>query len=157
MSNPFPPFVHSSSTSKMAAQSVAGTSAALRESVFTFINQNHGATCDEVEKNLGLRHQTASARIRELVKQGRLIDRGKQRKTRSLRNATVWEVAVVAPSTPPTSAKSASATLREIEDLAQKCGWDGQGQPLVDFLKGQMKNAPEDDVSPFSFFQPGSE
>lgn len=46
--------------------------------------------CHEVEELLPLRHTTASARIRELVKKGLLEDSGLKRKTPSGRNAIVW-------------------------------------------------------------------
>lgn len=49
-----------------------------------------GATCDEIEVALNLRHQTASARINELVEKKYLVDSGKVRKTRSGNNAIVW-------------------------------------------------------------------
>ena len=47
-----------------------------------------GMTCDEVEQQTGYRHQTASARMRELVLQGRLVKRG-TRATRSGRQANI--------------------------------------------------------------------
>lgn len=51
-----------------------------------------GGTCDELELATNLRHQTASARVNELGKMGKIVPAGK-RKTRSGRNATVWVVA----------------------------------------------------------------
>lgn len=49
-----------------------------------------GATCDEVEVVLGLRHQTASARIRDLVIAKRIFDTGRRRLTRSGRKARIY-------------------------------------------------------------------
>lgn len=49
-----------------------------------------GRTCDEVERILGTSHQSTSARIRDLVKAGRLQDTGKRRNTRTGNKATVW-------------------------------------------------------------------
>lgn len=49
-----------------------------------------GRTCDEVEAILGTSHQSTSARIRDLVKAGRLQDTGKRRNTRTGNKATVW-------------------------------------------------------------------
>jgi hypothetical protein len=49
-----------------------------------------GATCDEVEETLQLKHQTASARIRELVIDDKLIDTGRRRKTRSGSSARIY-------------------------------------------------------------------
>jgi predicted transcriptional regulator len=52
-----------------------------------------GRTCDEIETDLGLRHQTASARISELLASTRIIRTTIRRPTRSGRSASV----VVAP------------------------------------------------------------
>jgi len=49
-----------------------------------------GCTCDEIEQKLGLAHQTASARLRELSMKQHIVDSGIKRKTRSGRNAIVW-------------------------------------------------------------------
>jgi predicted transcriptional regulator len=48
-----------------------------------------GRTCDEIETDLGLRHQTASARISELLAVGRIIRTKIRRATRSGRSASV--------------------------------------------------------------------
>jgi hypothetical protein len=48
-----------------------------------------GLTCDEVEWQTLLPHQTASARVNELAKTGAIVPNGK-RKTRSGRFAVVW-------------------------------------------------------------------
>jgi Fic family protein len=50
-----------------------------------------GRTCDEVERLTGMSHQTASARITELVIEGKVRDTGIRRKTRSGRSARVYE------------------------------------------------------------------
>ena len=47
-------------------------------------------TCDEVEVLLNGKHQSVSATIRNLVKDGFLSDTGERRLTRSGRNAIVW-------------------------------------------------------------------
>ena len=57
-----------------------------RESMFT----DEGATDDELERLLQLRHQTVSARRRELVLLGKVVDSGRTRKTRSGCKAKVW-------------------------------------------------------------------
>ena len=52
-----------------------------------------GATCDEVEVALDMRHQTASAIISvEYRNTGVIIASRRRRKTRSGRGATVWVV-----------------------------------------------------------------
>ena len=81
-------------TSKAAAISMLDTADTLRAVVFRFIREQgeHGATDDEIEINLHLSHQTASARRRELVLLDAIGESGKLRKTRSGRNAKVWTV-----------------------------------------------------------------
>lgn len=49
----------------------------------------HGATCEEIENALDLRHQSASARVNELMNTGRIAAIG-TRPTSSGRNALVW-------------------------------------------------------------------
>jgi predicted transcriptional regulator len=87
-----PPAVAASPTSVAAAESLAGSADALRARVLRHIREMGGATCDEVEKVLDMRHQTASARIWELRKAGFIHDGGRTRKTRSGRSAVVWEI-----------------------------------------------------------------
>jgi predicted transcriptional regulator len=86
------PFARGSETSEEAARSVEVDARTLRGIVLAFIRGRgeRGATCDEIEVELGLRHQTASARIRELVQADYLADRQARRSTRSGRRAVVW-------------------------------------------------------------------
>lgn len=107
MSNSYggrPPFELSSSTSKAAAEAIAGGAGALREQVFEVIrvSGDQGLICDEVEAITGFLHTTASARIRELVLAQRLRDSGRTRATRSGRQATIWiaTLATVDPENP---------------------------------------------------------
>ena len=51
-----------------------------------------GLTCDQVEQVLSERHQSVSARIRELVIAGRIYDSGERRATRSGKEARVYRV-----------------------------------------------------------------
>lgn len=60
--------------------------------VYRSIQEQGGATCDEVEADIGMIHQSASARIRGLVQVGMLRPSGTQRKTRRGRRAIVWVV-----------------------------------------------------------------
>lgn len=87
-----PPRVAGSDTSEAAAESVAKDTPRLRELVMAAIvaRGDEGATDDEIEVATGLRHQTASARRRELVLLNRLDDTGRRRTTRSGRSAAVW-------------------------------------------------------------------
>lgn len=81
-------------TSVAAAVEIEEHSGALRQQVKAFIRQAglEGATDDEIEEALNMRHQTCSARRRELVLLGEVIDSGWRRKTRSGRKAIVWAV-----------------------------------------------------------------
>lgn len=86
-----PPFVRGSDTSEAAAEEIKPSAGHLRGLVAAHISgRSDGATCDEVEAALGMRHQTASARIRELALSGAISDSGKRRLTRSRRGAVVW-------------------------------------------------------------------
>jgi predicted ArsR family transcriptional regulator len=91
---PFEPgFVQGSDTSAEAAKSMGADAPSLRDQIFAHINQSgRGLTCDEIEEVFEIRHQTASARIRELVMFGKLVDSGERRKTRSGRSARVYDV-----------------------------------------------------------------
>lgn len=84
-----PPYSNKT-TSREAAFSIAHDTNRLRRLIFELIKKYRGLTCDEVEEKTALRHQTASARITELRDMGFIEDSGKQRKTRSDRNAIVW-------------------------------------------------------------------
>lgn len=82
-----------SATSKAAAESLDG--AVLNDMQLkvleAVIDSPMGMTCDELELQVGLRHQTASARINELSNAGYIEDSGDKRKTSSGRQATVWK------------------------------------------------------------------
>jgi hypothetical protein len=78
----------------MAAETVQPVTGRLRTMVFDAIRESgdEGLTDDQIEVLLDLRHQTASARRRELVQQKWIRDSGRTRKTRSGSPATVWVV-----------------------------------------------------------------
>lgn len=65
--------------------------------ILAYVAGVNGSTCDEVEYSLALTHQCASARVRELVRKGRLSDSGERRRTRSGRTARVYVVATSPP------------------------------------------------------------
>lgn len=78
-------------TSHQAARRIEPHANTMRSLVKRFITgESDGATDDEIEVRLGLRHQSASARRRELVLLGEIRDSGKRRQTRSGRAAVVW-------------------------------------------------------------------
>jgi hypothetical protein len=81
-------------TSLVAAQSLDPKKEARRgQKILHHIQTNAGATCYEVERELGVLHQSASAAIRQLCKAGRLVDSGERRRTNTGRMAIVWRVA----------------------------------------------------------------
>ena len=86
-----PPSVKGSDTSEKAAESMRESVGHLQRTVFNHIKASRdGMTCDEAEELTGLRHQTCSARVRELVLKGFIVDSGNRRKTRSGRGARVY-------------------------------------------------------------------
>ena len=87
-----PPHVKGSDTSREAAESMALDAKHLRAVVYRHIlgSGSVGMTCDRVEEIMDGRHQTISARIRELVNEGRIVDTGKRKPTRSGRQARIY-------------------------------------------------------------------
>lgn len=79
-----------SETSREAAQSIRGCAGKLAAQVLAEIVRLNGATCDEIEVSLSMKHQTASARMRELALAKQIVESGEKRLTRSNRNAVVW-------------------------------------------------------------------
>lgn len=87
-----PGFESSSDTSQEAAVSMIPQAGKLQRLILKELNGNRStATCDTLEIVLGLSHQTASARIRELYLKGFIEKIGKA-KTRSGRNAVLWGI-----------------------------------------------------------------
>lgn len=86
-----PPHVRGSDTSLAAAEAIephVGTQQARALAVVRAALA--GATCDEVEALTGGRHQGISARLRELVQLGKIVDSGQRRATRSGRQARIY-------------------------------------------------------------------
>ena len=87
-------------TSIDAAESISESLSAMRLQVFQEIQQaKDGLTCDEIEQVLGMKHQTASARLNDLMKAEPpvlcfLIDektnKPRRRATRSGRTARIY-------------------------------------------------------------------
>jgi hypothetical protein len=90
--NGIPPHEAGSDTSAEAARSILGGIGRLQALVLEVLvaRGNIGATDDELEVRLGLKHQTVSARRRELVLKGLARNSGSTRPTRSGRPAAVW-------------------------------------------------------------------
>ena len=81
-------------TSLEAFLSVKESLPSIRDRMYEFVLVKGGATCDLLEFSLGLRHQTASARITELLAMGLIRDSGLRDETRSGRKAVIWEVVI---------------------------------------------------------------
>ena len=77
-------------TSRDAYESVNRADDTLYDRVLNCINDNGSMTCDEVEVEIGGRHQSVSSRIRKGVQDGYLMNSGVKRKTRTGRKAIVW-------------------------------------------------------------------
>lgn len=94
-----PPFVADSDTSEDAALSVNASASSMRTRCLELIEQSgtSGMTCDELEVAMRMRHQTCSARLRELVLTEQIYDTGVRRTTRSGRSARVYRVGCSAP------------------------------------------------------------
>ena len=81
-------------TSREAAASLErnGVGNRMSRQIYGYIKQVGGATCDEVEIALEMKHQSVSCLIRYLVINGFLEKTFLRRPTRSGRNAIVWQV-----------------------------------------------------------------
>ena len=79
-------------TSRDAYESVNRADDTLYDKVLNCIYDNGSMTCDEVEVEIGGRHQSVSSRIRKGVQDGYLVNSGAKRKTRTGRKAIVWMV-----------------------------------------------------------------
>jgi hypothetical protein len=58
-----------------------------RDRVLAFIRGAGMAQCEDVEEALGLSHQSASARIADLLRDGRLVDTGMKGTTKAGKSA----------------------------------------------------------------------
>jgi hypothetical protein len=85
------PRVSSSPTSTAAAASMVPTLGTKQARVLELLRSRpDGLTDDDLERLTGWRHQTVSARRRELVLADLAVDSGRTRRTSSGRSATVW-------------------------------------------------------------------
>lgn len=75
-------------TSDEAFRAVGGTDCAR---IVEYLSSSGPATCDELEERLSMTHQTASARVNELMRAGVVVAEG-SRPTRSGRRARVWRL-----------------------------------------------------------------
>lgn len=87
------PTVPTLQSSEEAFQSIKPTRVLVQTTVLNAIRaaSTWGRTCDELEINLKLSHQTASARVHDLMKAKLIVAQvDVRRMTRSGRKATVW-------------------------------------------------------------------
>lgn len=88
--------LHGGNAESVAAnESIEPDKARMRQAVLRYIESRGlvGATCDEVEHALRMRHQTASARITELRKAKQVLATERRRPTWSGRTAAVYVAA----------------------------------------------------------------
>ena len=86
-----PPSVNTD-TSRQAAAEIAPRVPAMHARILGVLSGcgETGATCEEMEDYLTLRHQTCGPRLKELAVSGAIVDTGMRRRTRSGRKAIVW-------------------------------------------------------------------
>jgi len=83
------PYEKDSNESRAAAASMVAHAPNQRQRIWEFLNGRGGATCDQVELSLDIVHASASTRLLELRRQGRIKKSG-TRRTRSQRLAAVY-------------------------------------------------------------------
>jgi predicted ArsR family transcriptional regulator len=86
------PYAKNSDTSREAAESIVGISSTMNDLILEIIARRGGATCDEIEAALGLRHQSASARLWDMERKGKVEKSSARRTTRSGRSAAVYVI-----------------------------------------------------------------
>ena len=85
-------------TSRLAWESVQQYLPAVDAAILRVLLEQDGATCDEIERVTGLKHQTVSAQLAHLREANLVAKSGHLRRTGSGRSAHVYIVApVVAP------------------------------------------------------------
>lgn len=91
------PYVVGSDTSRAAAEAEAEKAMSDVKKILELfqLRGSYGLTDQEIEKSLGLRQSTASARRRGLVLSGKVVNSGGYRPTRSGNKAAVWLLAGV--------------------------------------------------------------
>lgn len=87
-----PPAAKGSPTSRAAARSMKRVAPQQRGVVLEWVRQQgrFGTTCDEIEAQFVMRHQSAAARLWELERMGKVRKTAQRRETRSGRNAAVY-------------------------------------------------------------------
>jgi predicted transcriptional regulator len=86
------PYVRGSDTSRDAAESMRPHVSHIEGEIMVILRALGGCTCDEIEAETNLAHQTASARLKGLRDKGLIKFSGAKRPTRSGRAAMVYVV-----------------------------------------------------------------
>ncbi len=94
------PHVWRSVTSKMSAEQLKPFAGPIGWAVRQAIAELGGATCEQVEDYLNMKHQTVSGRIPRLVESGYLKDSGERRENKTGRMAIVWSACNIGAQTP---------------------------------------------------------
>lgn len=80
-------------TSIEALQSIQPTASAMRAKIVEML-EAEALTCDEIEVKTGWKHQTVSARLWELERDGEIEQTDETRETRSGRKAHIYDILV---------------------------------------------------------------
>jgi len=89
-----PPAQRHSQTSVAAAEKIKTAIGPLHKEILRFLGElpNMGATDEEMQFGIGMSANTQRPRRRELQLDGRIVDSGKTRRTKSGREAVVWRI-----------------------------------------------------------------
>ena len=87
------PYAPGSETSREAAEKAEGTAEAGRARVLSLLRRQGPMTLQQIEDALGWNGNTVRPRRKELEAAGLVVDSGKTAKTKSGRNAVLWEAA----------------------------------------------------------------
>jgi len=128
------PYAKNSKTSKAAAKSMVKHAPNQREVVWKYVYQcgKTGATCEETEIALGMRHQSCSTRMQELRQLGRLAYNGKRRRTVAKRKADVHVIVDPAdwedkrPGWPTPTEEQRKSEKQKLKELARK--WEQRAE-----------------------------
>ncbi len=83
-------------TSREAHDLIRPKKATIKLAILDYLARTAYATCHEVERELKLKHQTASARLTELYQAGKIVETGIV-----INGHTVWAIAPVGYVMPP--------------------------------------------------------
>jgi hypothetical protein len=140
-----PPHVAHSDTSRAAALAQLGRATREHKRIYKHVKQAgaQGKTCDEVEEELKLRHQTASARLRELTIMGKLAIDDLKRPTRTGNPAHVYRITTLVPHPHPVvipyTTGQLRKLLRQIHRYASKARRGKRPELMLDIILQETK------------------